>query len=1172
MSNTAPFLHIAYANNDTGTLDFTTTGGIERTYTGFYTDEYATDSSDPTKYKWLTNAEFKNKVNTHIAYSDSSDGVTSFTTNYPNLNLLDGSKDFSGTWANSDSWTNDGTYKGLTVKKRIGQWAYIFKTFIVPKDGTYTFSAYVKSSGNTANIIRYGAVNSQESQIIKKSIGNNFDWTRDSITLNLKANDKVWVSYAIAVTGTDSILWTAGHKWEESSTATPYMPSASEVTNSNYPAFMGVYYDYSTTASSDPTKYKWLSNAEFKSKVSTAAYAKSADGKDGFTTVYPNLNLLDGTKDFSGTWSGLIGWITDGTYKGLTVKKHTLQWRGVFKTFTAPKDGTYTFSACLKASGNATKVYRYGMINGVASYSKLIGTQFDWIFDSTTVTLNSGQTASFRYEMAVVDSDSILWTAGHKWEEGSAATTWMPSITEVKDSDYPQYIGLSNVINPTTFKDYEWTLLESIPKKILNTHVAYANSSDGITDFTTTYPNLNLLLGSSAKTKDGFFKNFDKVENDYGELTLSGTNNYDYRSVWDGFSIKPRDYKPGDKYTISMDVMFTSWNFPAGTSIGEFWIGQRYTANADGTILAWYQTCFIDLPKDPSQMLNKWIRITQTTTIPPHPDPAVKSDAYFMCKFLGTSEASFTIRVRKPKQELGSIATPWMPSITEVQPSDYPKFVGVYGDDSTTASQSPTAYNWSSIPVPGPTPPVVDNLYVLTMPTVKSINLTYGIGTLTTKPTSWLSAKPKLDANQVLWYKSEITGTDNSVATYYSNLVGGSNLDDGDSPLDNTVVSIVLNNKTVNVPRDLALKLELLSQTLNKRDDSLAQRIADTNDRITNIDMGSGQAGLNQEVLDRKNGDDALGGRIDTVTGNVNDLTTTTQTKFTNIEKQLGGFSVQGTKNSSLTRPSIVFNYNAYGATLPDGSSDGGGRLYYQVPGDTNYDVKELKFNYQTIPSFYDMDQITIWEKSWSTLYGGFNWRDTIITTTDTDTFYIDGMTTYYDHNGDLIIRGKVVMDGIDDWIGSMSNRGFKPDTVVITVASDLNSVKSIRFTGDMGVIEMTMNLGYGATAQVQRLGRRVSFYGSSPIGQFSTTSASWTSLSEKITYGIRPIRGLEFAVNTFGNNNSMQYAFDTNGSIKVHQSVNNANQYQVMGQVGWQTFDQYPPSNYTTYSAWTNR
>lgn len=325
---------------------------------------------------------------------------------------------------------------------------------------------------------------------------------------------------------------------------------------------------------------------------------------------------------------------------------------------------------------------------------------------------------------------------------------------------------------------------------------------------------------------------------------------------------------------------------------------------------------------------------------------------YYCLDTATVANTAHTFTIYDMKDELGSIATPWMPSASEVKDSDYPKFVGVYGDDSTTASQLPASYKWSSIPVPGPTSPVVDNVYVLTMPTVKSINLTYGIGTLTTKPVTWLSAKPKVDVNQVLWYKSEITGTDNSVGVYYSNLVGGANLDDGDSPLDNTVVSMVLNNKIVNVPRDLALKLELLSQTLNKRDDELAQLIADTNDRITNIDMGSGQAGLNQEILDRKNADDLLGVRIDTVTGNVNDLTTTTQTKFTNIEKQLGGFSVQGTKNSSLTRPSVVFNYSAYGSTLPDGSTDGGGRLYYQVPGDTTYNVRELKFNYQSLLHF----------------------------------------------------------------------------------------------------------------------------------------------------------------------------------------------------------------------------
>jgi len=38
------------------------------------------------------------------------------------------------------------------------------------------------------------------------------------------------------------------------------------------------------------------------SKVYTA-YANSIDGSQDFTPGYPNLNLLDGTKDFSGTWN-----------------------------------------------------------------------------------------------------------------------------------------------------------------------------------------------------------------------------------------------------------------------------------------------------------------------------------------------------------------------------------------------------------------------------------------------------------------------------------------------------------------------------------------------------------------------------------------------------------------------------------------------------------------------------------------------------------------------------------------------------------------------------------------------------------------------------------------------------------------------------------------------------
>ena len=138
-------------------------------------------------------------------------------------NLLYGTRDFSGTWTNSYFWITDGTYKGLVVKRTTGKWNGIHKTFTAPKDGTYTFSAYIKSSGSSATIYRYAFLNGV--RLSKVLIGNNFDWFRDSLTLNLKANDTALIRYEITGDGTDSILWNAGHKWDPGSTATPYTPA-----------------------------------------------------------------------------------------------------------------------------------------------------------------------------------------------------------------------------------------------------------------------------------------------------------------------------------------------------------------------------------------------------------------------------------------------------------------------------------------------------------------------------------------------------------------------------------------------------------------------------------------------------------------------------------------------------------------------------------------------------------------------------------------------------------------------------------------------------------------------------------------------------------------------------------------------------------------------------------
>ena len=199
--------------------------------------------------------------------------------------------------------------------------------------------------------------------------------------------------------------------------------------------------------------------------INTTAYSNSADGTDDFTTVYPNLNLLDGTRDFSGHWDRTWGWENDGYYKGLTVKKQTHPLAGgICKKFTAPKDGVYTFSAYIKSSGSAANIYRYvdvynnyGVNASDMAPNAFIGNNFDWLRDSFTITLKEGYSLWSRYEITGPGSDSILWTAGHKWEEGSTATPWMPSAREVTVADYPKYVGFSNSIKPNKkSSDYKW--------------------------------------------------------------------------------------------------------------------------------------------------------------------------------------------------------------------------------------------------------------------------------------------------------------------------------------------------------------------------------------------------------------------------------------------------------------------------------------------------------------------------------------------------------------------------------------------------------------------------------------------------------------------------------------------------------------------------------------------
>ena len=191
---------------------------------------------------------------THTAYANSADGTNGFTTVYPNLNLLAGTKDFSGSsWVNLTLWQSDGTYKGLTVKSTQSNAQGLFQRLTISEDGDYVFSVYVSATNGLKPILIIGknGVALPSSQISSSPS----DMTRISyLAKGLKKGD-VMTGRIEKGADDNSKVSVAGHKWEKSSTATPWMSSSSEVTTADWPSYMGQYSDFTSTSSTDPTKY-----------------------------------------------------------------------------------------------------------------------------------------------------------------------------------------------------------------------------------------------------------------------------------------------------------------------------------------------------------------------------------------------------------------------------------------------------------------------------------------------------------------------------------------------------------------------------------------------------------------------------------------------------------------------------------------------------------------------------------------------------------------------------------------------------------------------------------------------------------------------------------------------------------------------------------------------------
>lgn len=178
---------------------------------------------------------------THIAYANSADGTDGFTTVYPNLNLLKNTK--------SQSYTSTGTAENISSNNYPLD-GVIADILNKPLTITYNY-AITNSSGTWSGTIRptYGLGGTNQSVSNTNLSGTH----KETVTLAGVGFN----SYRIVTSGlpAGTTVTITNLKVEFGSTATPHMPSASEVTTADWPSYIGQYSDFTATASTDSTKY-----------------------------------------------------------------------------------------------------------------------------------------------------------------------------------------------------------------------------------------------------------------------------------------------------------------------------------------------------------------------------------------------------------------------------------------------------------------------------------------------------------------------------------------------------------------------------------------------------------------------------------------------------------------------------------------------------------------------------------------------------------------------------------------------------------------------------------------------------------------------------------------------------------------------------------------------------
>lgn len=252
----------------------------------------------------------------------------------------------------------------------------------------------------------------------------------------------------------------------------------------------------------------------------------------------------------------------------------------------------------------------------------------------------------------------------------------------------PLYVMYTPMI---TRKNRAWIPLNGNAGKILrrvNHYIAYANSADGTDRFTTVYPNLNLLTNSRLQSAS--ISPFYPV----------GNVNISINSSFKGLNVSVSGGAIGNQQGISQGLIAITAGSAYTMSVNVVNNGSVAIDNillmfgfydSSGKGIAYTNNSF-SIPADGKKYSLSFSNIAPSNAA---------SMRYFCIDMAKVANTAHSFVIYDMKLEQGSTATPWMPSSSEVQSSDYPSYYGSYYGQGTP-SQNASDYSWSPMVSPIP--------------------------------------------------------------------------------------------------------------------------------------------------------------------------------------------------------------------------------------------------------------------------------------------------------------------------------------------------------------------------------------------------------------------------------------------------------------------------------------